>query len=79
MLGSSEEHRRATPVPLTDIFEILDDGDRLILINDHEPKPLFDEIQAEVPEFDAEKYEVEQRDTNEFIAKKNSEEITVRL
>lgn len=52
-----------------DAFDELDGGNVLTLINDHEPKPLFYEMQAEIPEFDAERYEVEQRGTNEFVAK----------
>lgn len=50
-------------------FAHLDTGEVLTLINDHKPKPLFYEMQAEVEAFDAERYEVEQRDVNEFIAK----------
>lgn len=52
-----------------DRFAELESGDALTLINDHEPKPLFYEMQAEVEAFDADRYEVEQRDTNEFVAK----------
>ncbi|MFD1600035.1 DUF2249 domain-containing protein [Halobellus rarus] len=51
-----------------DAFESLDSGETLELVNDHEPKPLFYELQAEVPEFDAEAYEVEQRGPAEFVA-----------
>jgi uncharacterized protein (DUF2249 family) len=51
-----------------DTFAELESGEVLTLINDHEPKPLFYEMQAEVEEFDAERYEVEQRDVNEFVA-----------
>lgn len=49
-------------------FDELESGEVLTLINDHEPKPLFYEMQAEVEEFDADRYEVEQRDANEFVA-----------
>lgn len=49
-------------------FEELESGESLTLVNDHEPKPLFYEFQAEVDEFDAEGYEVEQRGPNEFVA-----------
>lgn len=49
-------------------FEALDSGEALTLINDHRPRPLFYEMQAEVPEFDAEGYSVEQRGENEFVA-----------
>jgi uncharacterized protein (DUF2249 family) len=49
-------------------FEALESGDALELINDHEPKPLFYEFQAEVETFDPEGYEVEQRGPDEFVA-----------
>ena len=52
-----------------DAFADLESGEALTLINDHEPKPLFYEMQAEVEEFDAERYEVGQRGVNEFVAK----------
>ncbi|WP_227378279.1 DUF2249 domain-containing protein [Haladaptatus halobius] len=51
-----------------DAFAELESGEALTLINDHEPKPLFYEMQAEVKEFDDERYEVEQRGVNEFVA-----------
>lgn len=49
-------------------FEELDSGEALTLVNDHEPRPLFYEMQAEVESFDAEAYEVEQRGDAEFVA-----------
>jgi uncharacterized protein (DUF2249 family) len=49
-------------------FADLDDGETLTLINDHDPKPLFYELQAEVEAFDADGYEVERRGPNEFVA-----------
>ncbi|MFB6269950.1 MAG: DUF2249 domain-containing protein [Halobacterium sp.] len=51
-----------------DAFDDLDSGEALELVNDHEPKPLFYEMQAEVDAFDADGYEVEQRAPNEFVA-----------
>jgi uncharacterized protein (DUF2249 family) len=51
-----------------DAFDDLDDGEALTIVNDHEPKPLFYEFQAEVPSFDAEGYSVEQRGPREFVA-----------
>ncbi|WP_435146353.1 DUF2249 domain-containing protein [Halobaculum sp. P14] len=51
-----------------DAFADLESGESLVLINDHEPKPLFYEMQAEVESFDAEGYTVEQRSPNEFVA-----------
>lgn len=50
-------------------FEALDSGDELVLVNDHEPKPLFYEMQAEVDAFDADGYSVEQRGPNEYVAR----------
>ncbi|MFC6723080.1 DUF2249 domain-containing protein [Halobium palmae] len=52
-----------------DAFAALESGDTLVLINDHEPKPLFYEMQAEVDGFDADGYSVERRSTTEFVAK----------
>jgi uncharacterized protein (DUF2249 family) len=52
-----------------DAFAALDTGETLELVNDHEPKPLFYELQAEVPEFDADAYEVEERGPAEFVAR----------
>ena len=51
-----------------DAFEQLESGEALKLVNDHEPKPLFYEMQAEVEDFDADGYEVERRGENEFVA-----------
>jgi uncharacterized protein (DUF2249 family) len=51
-----------------DAFAALDSGESLRIVNDHEPKPLFYEMQAEVEDFDAEKYSVERRDIDEFVA-----------
>ena len=51
-----------------DAFGDLESGEALTLVNDHEPKPLFYEMKAEVESFDAEGYEVERRDANEFVA-----------
>ncbi|MFB6134378.1 MAG: DUF2249 domain-containing protein [Halanaeroarchaeum sp.] len=49
-------------------FEDLDSGSSLELINDHDPKPLFYEMAAEVPSFDEEGYAVEQRGPQTFVA-----------
>lgn len=51
-----------------DAFEELAPGESLTIVNDHEPKPLFYEFQAEVERFDADGYEVEQVDDAEFRA-----------
>lgn len=52
-----------------DAFADLDSGETLTLINDHEPKPLFYEMQAEVEAFDADGYTVERRSVDEFVAR----------
>jgi len=51
-----------------DAFTELDSGESLRIVNDHEPKPLFYEFQAEVEDFDAENYAFERRDDEEFVA-----------
>ncbi|CCQ34942.1 DUF2249 domain-containing protein [Halorhabdus tiamatea] len=51
-----------------DAFENLESGEALQIVNDHEPKPLFYEFQAEVESFDADRYEVERRGDGEFLA-----------
>lgn len=49
-------------------FADLESGESLRLVNDHDPRPLFYEMQAEVEEFDADGYEVNRRGPNEFVA-----------
>lgn len=49
-------------------FEALESGESLTLINDHEPRPLYYEMEAEVDDFDADRYHVEQRGENEYVA-----------
>jgi uncharacterized protein (DUF2249 family) len=51
-----------------DAFAALDSGETLTIVNDHEPKPLFYEMQAEVEAFDADAYSVQRRDVDEFVA-----------
>jgi len=53
---------------IRDAFDDLDAGERLILVNDHDPSPLFYEFKAEVDAFDADGYRVEQRGEGEFVA-----------
>lgn len=53
---------------IMDRFDELESGESLTLINDHEPKPLFYEMKAEVEEFDAAAYDVERRGDQEFVA-----------
>ncbi|SDR42397.1 DUF2249 domain-containing protein [Natronobacterium texcoconense] len=56
-------------------FEELEPGETLTIVNDHEPKPLFYEFQAEVDSFDADSYEVEQVATDEFVARFPKQEV----
>ena len=49
-------------------FEALDPGETVTIINDHEPKPLFYEFQAEVDAFDADGYTVERVAPGKFVA-----------
>lgn len=51
-----------------DAFDSLESGEALTLINDHEPKPLFYELQAEKDEFDADGYAVDRVAPDEFVA-----------
>ena len=59
----AERHPR-----IHDAFADLESGDALTLINDHEPKPLFYEMQAEVETFDADGYTVDHRGPEEYVA-----------
>ena len=49
-------------------FDALEGGEALTLINDHDPKPLFFQMQAEVDEFDTDGYTVDRIGPNEFVA-----------
>jgi uncharacterized protein (DUF2249 family) len=49
-------------------FEEMESGKTLTLVNDHEPKPLYYQMKEEVPEFDAEAYEVEKEAPDRFVA-----------
>jgi uncharacterized protein (DUF2249 family) len=73
MPGTTLDVREIPPAErhpkIHDAFEALDSGETLTIVNDHEPKPLFYEMQAEVDAFDAEAYSVERRDLDEFVAK----------
>lgn len=51
-----------------DAFADLESGQSLRIVNDHEPKPLFYEFQAEVEAFDAEGYSVDKEGEGKFVA-----------
>lgn len=53
---------------IMDAFAAMDAGETLTLINDHDPKPLYYEMDAEVDAFDAEDYEVRQAGVEKFVA-----------
>ncbi|GAB6860323.1 DUF2249 domain-containing protein [Haloplanus litoreus] len=50
-------------------FDDLEPGETLTIVNDHDPKPLFYEFEAERDGFDAENYRSERRGSDEFVAK----------
>lgn len=52
-----------------DAFEELEAGESLRIVNDHDPKPLFYEFEAEVERFDADGYELDERGPDEFVAR----------
>ncbi len=62
-LPPSERHGR-----IRDAFEELAPGETLTLVNDHDPKPLYHEMAAEVPAFDADGYAVTREGPSQFIA-----------
>ncbi len=51
-----------------DAFDSLASGEALELINDHDPRPLYYEMAAEIDAFDADGYSVEQEDEHKFVA-----------
>jgi len=59
----NERHDR-----IHDAFAALEPGESLTIINDHDPKPLYYELSAEVPAFDDEAYAVEREGPERFVA-----------
>ena len=51
-----------------DAFDELDAGEKLVIVNDHDPQPLFYEFRAERDAFDEKGYEVERHGPEEFVA-----------
>lgn len=51
-----------------DEFEAMGAGETLTIVNDHEPKPLYYEMAAEVASFDEEGYEARQEAPDRFVA-----------
>lgn len=49
-------------------FDEMSPGETLEIVNDHEPKPLYYEMAAEIPTFDAENYRVDKPEPGKFVA-----------
>jgi uncharacterized protein (DUF2249 family) len=49
-------------------FESMEPGEALTIVNDHEPKPLYYEMAAEVPDFNEDDYVVRQEKPDKFVA-----------
>ncbi|WP_280587432.1 DUF2249 domain-containing protein [Halorubrum sp. Boch-26] len=62
-LPPSERHGR-----IRGAFEALEPGETLTIVNDHDPKPLYHEMAAEVSAFDADGYAVERAGPSRFVA-----------
>jgi uncharacterized protein (DUF2249 family) len=60
---TSERHDR-----IRDAFDALAPGESLTIVNDHDPKPLYYELSAEVPEFDDGAYAAEREGPERFVA-----------
>ena len=54
---------------IMDTVAEMDDGETLVLVNDHDPKPLYYEMNAEVEAFDADGYSVEREGPDRFVAR----------
>ncbi|MFD1571436.1 DUF2249 domain-containing protein [Halorubrum laminariae] len=59
----NERHDR-----IHDAFADLAPGESLTIVNDHDPKPLYYELSAEVPAFDDEGYTVDREGPERFVA-----------
>jgi len=59
----NERHER-----IHDTFAELAAGETLTIINDHEPKPLYYEMAAEINAFDEDGYTVEREDSSKYVA-----------
>ena len=51
-----------------DAFEALDAGETLVVVNDHDPSPLYSEFEAEVAAFDGDGYGAEKEADDRFVA-----------
>lgn len=72
-MAEQELDLREIPPPqrhpkIFEAFEALESGEALTLINDHEPRPLYHQMSAEVDSFDAEGYSVDRVGPRKFVA-----------
>jgi uncharacterized protein (DUF2249 family) len=51
-----------------DAFDALDSGETLVVVNDHDPSPLYYEFEAEIDAFDDEGYRVTHEEEDRFVA-----------
>ncbi|MFC7026500.1 DUF2249 domain-containing protein [Halomicroarcula sp. GCM10025324] len=51
-----------------DAFAALEAGETLRIVNDHDPKPLFYEFEAEVDAFDGENYDCRRMGQEKYVA-----------
>jgi uncharacterized protein (DUF2249 family) len=62
-LPPAQRHER-----IHDSFEALDAGEALVVVNDHDPSPLYYEFEAEVDAFDGDGYRVEKEADDRYVA-----------
>ena len=62
-LPPAQRHER-----IHEAFVDLDSGETLVVVNDHDPSPLYYEFEAEVDAFDADAYRVEEEADDRFVA-----------
>jgi uncharacterized protein (DUF2249 family) len=63
-LPPAQRHER-----IHDAFEASDAGEVLVVVNDHDPSPLYYEFEAEVEAFDADGYLVAQEADDSSVAR----------
>jgi uncharacterized protein (DUF2249 family) len=62
-LPPAQRHER-----IHDAFAALDAGETLVVVNDHDPAPLYYEFAAEVDAFDGDAYQVREEAADRFVA-----------
>lgn len=63
--GLEPKHRHAK---IHEAFDELKPGDTLLLINDHNPTPLYYELKATHPDFDVEAYRLKEEEADKWVA-----------